>query len=189
MDWWSAIVLFLIVIIGTVITLILNEIFFKGKKSWFENKHIKRIVLVKEMIQGEWTLSPDRFIYSTLEIKGKYGDREIKFRYSLPGDHGGDSRGTVTIEVILKQPTDTKNYENIKRSSRLKVFRLKEFSEDFFLMGIIRPPEFSLFWNWNKFFTLNNIKEVLKKIIDIASSLENNYEVESKIADWEKISF
>lgn len=170
MDFFSVFILASITLGGTIIVILLGKKFFKGKCSIIETEGIPPILAVKDLINGAWTLSPNRLIYNTLEIEGIYKTRVVKF-----GCYYGEYGSYFYFRVICDTSFLSKSPLSIKKSTYL-----------FFYPDSIEARIIIRWFKTKSFFTAAKINELLEKLIKVVNLVEND-QVDIAVDVWESV--
>lgn len=142
-------------------------------KSIFSIKSFrKEMSLIKDIIGGEWILSPDRVFYNSLAVNGKYRGRELRCEYQLPS-----LSGPAYLRLWFKTCIDLseKPFSEMRGLVETGFFLTKE---KYLLIAEIIPL--------NKFFDPENIKYLLDNLLVVAESVENK-DIDKAMSVWKNI--
>lgn len=147
-------------------------------KSIFSYKSFrKEFTIVKDIIGGEWTLSPDRIFYQRLGVSGKYKGRDIQSEYeprcsSYSSDYSPD--------VICFKVKTSIDWREIVLFGQHPLLDTGYFiaDEKGYLIAYMIPL--------TNFFEPMNIRSLLDTLLIVADSLENK-DIDKAVQLWKNM--
>ena len=169
-----------ILLLGTaLIVYVADRLVGQGKLSGHYQR-VQQLSLMKELIAGEWVLSPDRLFYETLRLKGSYQGRAIEFSYQLNLSRDWDENYPHAIfSTHLSSLPDSKPLSFSKRLS-LGHGCVKASVQAPGFRGLIGKKSF-----WNRFFTEPCLWRALESFLIVAQLVEQGQFNAAK-ATWDR---
>ncbi len=143
-------------------------------KSVFSIKNCRNeISVIKDVINGEWTLSPDRILYRKLGVKGKYKGREVNCEYQLPYRQ-------ISARVLFWVERPHIDIREIPSSQQKLLVETGYFTTDEKARLIVNMFPLS------NFFNTENIKYLLENLLSVFESIENK-NIDNALDVWKNL--
>lgn len=133
----------------------------------------KEISIVKDIINGEWTLSPDRILYQRLGVSGKYKGRDVQSEYE-------PRYSRQSTDVICFKVKTSIDWREIIFSERHPLF------ETGYFIGDEKGDLIAYMIPLTNFFDPENIKYLLDTLLIVAESIENK-DIDKAVQLWKNM--